>query len=137
MLGAYCDLLLLGGVLLFWMLAKAFSQKLQDYDNLRKSLEEGSNNLIFRKRKWWTVKSELRALGEIGDVINRQFGTIVTLFLLGYILSYAIIFNDVFDHRKDTFWNGFFNSVFYFGQSCGILIIAADVSRQVRAFYKS
>lgn len=130
LLGAYCDLLLLMTMVLFWTFSRAFAKRVEEADAQHCLGDEDKNN--HAKMVWFNLNIQFRELKKLGKIISQIYGTISTIFMLTFIVESASAFNEIFDTKYyGTGFKDVFNVTFYCTSSLMILIIAADVSRQV------
>lgn len=122
MLGALSELLLLTSVLLFWILAKQFAH------NVQKN-ESDENSVMRRKLKWLDLSKQFRELKQLGVLINQLYGAIVTIYIVNFIAEYTLVMDEIVEGGSGP--KAAFNVLAYVISASAILIISADVSRQV------
>lgn len=114
--GAYYELLLLVCALTLLVLSRNFSKRLL---NQQKTI--GHNREI----------QEFYAIKEISDMINKAVGPNFACFLVICMVDYSTSFDDLFLYSQDVHWSRFVTVPLYFISTCVILLLSADVCRNM------
>lgn len=151
-LGLYCELCLLMGVLTLWSCSKSMAGILrQDIQ-----LQSGNNELFTLTQKWLhgykdqLVASPVVRFKEMGcrqkqyftlqrltRLVNQVHGTNMLLFLVDAVLYYSTGFIEVFIEESGNFdVSKIFRIVFFFANTCAIMWYAADVPCQMGNAFK-
>lgn len=120
--GSFGDLFLLMGVLTLWTSAKDFNEALKE-------------KVGKMEAKWEMVEMNWRRLQMLTKLINKAYGSNVTVFIAEVVVYYAISFNQVFIEGTGSIGeelSAMIRLVLYFGSACFILLLAADVGHQVQ-----
>lgn len=108
-----------------WIPAKAFALQLL--------VPTGDSDIEYGRTKWeWKRFYEhFLALKRLSCLINKIFGTIVTLFLLESLLGYASTLDYVFTHLHNPVWQFLAADLIYLSHIHWVIMLTAAVSYQV------
>lgn len=141
MIAAHCACILLMAVITLWKSSRAFALSLCTCKRSDWLVHKTGSKILtdFGEKQviidldylsWYNIREQYKALKIFSEMINRQFGHIVTLYLIKVILYYAISLNKVAD------WIKMLTVILYFCGASAILLFSADVCRQVHTCCK-
>lgn len=83
------------------------------------------------KLSWNIIRAKYDSVKEIASFINSIHGTSFSVFLVVSVLEYAICLDEVFVEGTLSH-GGNMITIFYFLEKCVIIVVAADICRQVK-----
>ncbi len=83
--------------------------------------------------RWKILHQEYSALKYLSNMINNVIGSNITCFLVSSILEYAMSFDEIISMGKNStsHWIRWIVVGFYFLSAVAILLVSADICRQV------
>lgn len=131
-MGFYIDMIILMLTLLLWSLSKDFSKFVLTTVEDNKLTHD---SIMLQHRmlsQWLQIKIMYYDLAEFAKNVNNFIGTNVTLFLLEFILDYAVTLDDdqIFI-KPNPDLKTVIHSIFYFTAAMAVLYFASEVSTQV------
>lgn len=136
-LGAHCNCFLLMATLTLWTAVNQFSKSLSKKNGPIEIITMSTENTRRNQENisWHNCDIYKHYLGlkQLAKLINAVYGHNITLFLTESILYYAVTFDDIFvEHGRNYDYSNAIRLIFYFGNTCAVLCVAADVSKQVK-----
>ncbi len=127
MLGFYYDLLILMSALTLWISASQLTHKTQ-----LQSEDTSKTSILL----WKILYKDYKHIKTLAEMINNAIGLNITCFLLTSIVDYAISFDQLVSGGSSfsSHWSRVSTLLFYFGSACGILLVSADICRQVNKY---
>ncbi len=108
-----------------WIASNQFAQK------IKYQTGEGKRKHV---SVWEILYEDYRQLKLLTELVNNVVGSQLTFYLLGTIVYYAITFDQLISGALlfESHWSRVFLLIFNVGGVCGVLLVSADVCRQVK-----